>query len=109
QTTGLWEGNIAVGTIHHVAWRVENAERQLEWQQALQSREIEVTEVRDRSYFTSIYFDEPGGAHQEIATDGPGFASDAPPTELGSTLKLPGWLESPRLGLEGSLPPIQLR
>jgi catechol 2,3-dioxygenase-like lactoylglutathione lyase family enzyme len=108
QTTGLWNGTIAVGAIHHVAWQVANDEQQIEWQESLQSKQIDVTEVRNRAYFKSIYFDEPGGAHQEIATNGPGFATDESPAELGSSLKLPNWLESTRLGLEGSLPPIQV-
>jgi glyoxalase family protein len=108
QTTGLWNGTIAVGAIHHVAWQVANDEQQIEWQESLQSKQIDVTEVRNRTYFKSIYFDEPGGAHQEIATNGPGFATDESTAELGSSLKLPSWLESTRLGLEGSLPPIQL-
>ncbi len=109
QATGLWNGNIAAGAIHHVAWQTANPEQQLEWREALQAEQVDVTEVRDRTYFSSIYFDEPGGAHQEIATNGPGFAIDESPAELGSSLVLPGWLESTRLGLEGSLPPIQVR
>jgi catechol 2,3-dioxygenase-like lactoylglutathione lyase family enzyme len=109
QTTGLWNGTIAVGTTHHVAWQVADDDEQIAWREALRAEGIEVTEVRDRSYFHSIYFDEPGGAHQEIATNGPGFAIDEPLSELGTTLTLPAWLESTRLGLEGSLPPIRVR
>jgi glyoxalase family protein len=32
---------------------------------------VQVTEVIDRQYFTSIYFREPGGVLFEIATDQP--------------------------------------
>lgn len=43
----------------------------------------------------------------EIATDPPGFASDAPLERLGTSLKLPPWLEAARPQLEQLLPPIQ--
>ena len=69
---------------------------------------VGVTEVRDRTYFRSIYFREPGGVLYEIATDGPGFTVDESPAELGSTLKLPARYESMRPRLEVALPPIRL-
>ena len=37
-----------------------------------------VTPIRDRKYFKSIYFHEPGGVLFEFATDSPGFAVDEP-------------------------------
>ena len=37
---------------------------------------LQVTEVRDRCYFTSIYFREPGGVLFEVATVPPGFLID---------------------------------
>ena len=37
-----------------------------------------VTDVLDRQYFKSIYFREPGGVLFEVATMGPGFATDEP-------------------------------
>ena len=53
---------------------------------------MQVTQIMDRQYFTSIYFREPGGVLFEIATDVPGFAVDEPLLELGRSLKLPpGW------------------
>lgn len=36
------------------------------------------TEQKDRQYFRSVYFREPGGVLLEIATDEPGFAIDEP-------------------------------
>jgi glyoxalase family protein len=36
------------------------------------------TEQKDRKYFRSVYFREPGGVPFEIATDTPGFAVDEP-------------------------------
>jgi glyoxalase family protein len=45
------------------------------------------TEQKDRNYFRSIYFREPGGVVFEIATDIPGFAVDEPVETLGRKLK----------------------
>ena len=67
-----------------------------------------VTDVRDRTYFRSIYFREPGGVLFEIATDGPGFLLDESAAELGTSLKLPARFESMRDRLEKSLPPLRL-
>jgi predicted esterase len=64
--------------------------------------------VRDRQYFRSIYFREPGGVLFELATDVPGFAIDETPAELGTHLMLPPWLEQQRADIERRLPPIDV-
>jgi glyoxalase family protein len=104
----LQDGLEAIGTVHHVAWRTANDERQLEWRNRLLSMGQRVTAVMDRTYFHSIYFREPGGILFEIATDLPGFPVDEPPEQLGTHLKLPPWLESRRPTLERNLPPIHI-
>ena len=48
----------------------------------------------------------PDGILLEIATDGPGFFVDEPPTRLGQMLALPPWLEPERETLERELSPI---
>jgi glyoxalase family protein len=88
-------GQVAVGTVHHVAWRTSDDEAQLAWRSDLAGRGINVTQVMDRQYFHSIYYREPGGVLFEIATDPPGFTTDETTVELGTTLKLPPWLEPP--------------
>jgi glyoxalase family protein len=65
------------------------------------------TEQKDRNYFRSIYFREPGGVLFEIATDIPGFAVDEPVASLGQTLKLPKFLEPHRKEIEGVLPALE--
>jgi len=105
---GAERGQIAAGTVHHVAWRVPDGEQQAAWRQRLLSLRIDVTPVRDRQYFRSIYFREPGGVLLELATDLPGFGIDESPEALGSGLRLPAWLESRRAALERSLPPLRL-
>lgn len=97
-----------LGTVHHVAMAIGTPEEQLEARAALLRRGVAVTEVRDRQYFLSIYFREPGGVLYEIATMKPGFAVDEPPTELGTTLKLPPWEEPYRAEIEARLPSVKI-
>jgi len=102
-------GRVAVGIVHHVAWRVVDDNSQQSWRKRLVNRHLNVTPVIDRCYFHSIYFREPGGVLFELATDPPGFAIDEPMEKLGEALKLPSWLEPSRKRIEQVLPPIQLR
>jgi glyoxalase family protein len=107
----LAEGRYAqmgAGCVHHVAFRVKDDEAQLDWQKRLIERDLDVTPVRDRVYFHSIYFFEPGGVLFELATDPPGFAVDEPVDSLGEGLKLPAWLESKRKQIEKVLPAIEI-
>lgn len=99
-------GQTAAGTVHHIAWRTPDEERQLEWQRVLRAAGRDVTPVLDRNYFRSIYFREPGGVLFEIATDPPGFTVDESPEQLGTGLKLPDWYESSRAEIERELPPL---
>lgn len=103
----LPDGLVAAGTVHHVAYRAPDQQAQVDWRKRLADDGVGVTEVRDRTYFTSIYFREPGGVLLEIATDGPGFDYDEPLLELGHALKLPPWLEPTRAQIERALPTIQ--
>ena len=100
-------GRMGAGTVHHVAWRARDDAEQIAWQKALLDRGVGVTPVRDRCYFHSIYFREPGGVLFEIATDPPGFAIDERAEELGGKLKLPPWLEPERRRIERLLPPLK--
>jgi glyoxalase family protein len=64
------------------------------------------TEQKDRNYFRSVYFREPGGILFEIATDIPGFAVDEPVASLGQALKLPAFLEPHRKDIAAVLPAL---
>src|SRR5262245_11094441 len=101
-------GRVAVGTVHHVAWRTATNEEQVRWRSALTKLQYDVTPIIDRQYFHSIYFSEPGGVLFEIATDPPGFATDESVERLGTSLRLPPWLEKARPELEKLLPRIEL-
>jgi glyoxalase family protein len=97
----------AGGTVHHIAFRAPDGETQAWWRQELVNAGVQVTEIIDRQYFTSIYFREPGGVLLEIATDQPGFTVDEPLLELGRSLKLPPWLEPDREQIAAALPPLR--
>jgi glyoxalase family protein len=101
-------GTMAAGTVHHVAWRVSDDASQLNWRAKLADLGYNVTPVMDRQYFHSVYYREPGGIIFELATDPPGFGIDESPTELGTHLKLPPWLEARRSFIEQTVLPIHL-
>jgi glyoxalase family protein len=102
-------GQIAAGTVHHIAFRAADDDEQLKVREQLVARGLNVTPVIDRQYFHSIYFREPNGILFEIATDGPGFLIDEPADALGENLKLPPIYESKRNEIERVLPTIHLR
>jgi glyoxalase family protein len=92
------------GTVHHVAFRTPTDDGQIYWQKLMADTGFSVTPIRDRKYFKSIYFNEPGGVLFEIATDSPGFAMDETYETLGRDLKLPDQYESMRAEIESRLP-----
>jgi glyoxalase family protein len=98
-----------LGTVHHVAMAIETAEEQLAIRDELHRRGVGVTDVRDRCYFTSIYFREPGGVLYEIATMKPGFTVDEDRSTLGRDLKLPPWEEPHRASIEQGLAVVTYR
>jgi glyoxalase family protein len=100
-------GVVAGGTNHHVAFRVENEEIQIQIREKIVARGLYITEKIDRNYFYSLYFREPGGVLFEIATDNPGFAIDEPVNELGTHLKLPPQYEAERVTIEQVLPKLE--
>jgi glyoxalase family protein len=101
-------GHVAAGSVHHIAFRAQDDDEQLQWREHLVELGYDVTPVIDRTYFHSSYFREPGGILFEIATEPPGFTLDEPIEELGSKLRLPPWMEAARSQIEQVLPPIKI-
>ncbi|MCH8567729.1 MAG: VOC family protein [Balneolales bacterium] len=99
----LPRGVNGIGTIHHLAHRVNNITNSHLIKSALEKRGFSVTDIKDRNYFKSIYFRVPGGIIFEVATDEPGFTTDETMHELGSSLKLPEWMEKDRLEIKANL------
>jgi glyoxalase family protein len=96
-----------LGTVHHVAMAIPSEEEQLALREKLIAYGCKVTEVRDRCYFKSIYFREPGNVLFEVATIPPGFTVDEDVTSLGRGLKLPPWEEPYRDEIEAGLVPVR--
>jgi len=111
--SGLWAydgppmapGRPGGGTVHHIAWASEMCEHEAWWRRA-QEGGARPTNVIDRFWFRSIYFREPSGVLFEIATIGPGFATDEPQDQLGERLSLPPDYESLRERIEPRLTPL---
>jgi glyoxalase family protein len=101
---GAW----GAGSVHHLAWRVDDERHQLAVREQIETAGVRATAVIDRFWFKSVYFKEPGGVLFELATDGPGFAVDESPEHLGESLVLPPWLEPARERIEAALPHLSL-
>ena len=91
------------GMVHHVAFSTSDEIKLRELKEKLLSYGIAPTGVRDRNYFKSIYFNEPGGILFEIATEYPGFTIDEDLDRLGHSLKLPLQFEEKRSSIEEKL------
>ncbi len=100
-------GHMGAGTVHHIAFRVEDDADQLEWRDTI-GQHLDMTPVQDRTYFHSVYFREPGGVLFELATNPPGFDFDEPIESLGEALRIPPWLEKHRDIIEKRLIPLEL-
>ena len=98
--------NQGAGSVHHIAFAVDDRAAQLRVREALMDTGYQVTPVIDRDYFWAIYFRTPGGVLFEIATNEPGFDRDEDTAHLGEALKLPTRYEPQRAQIEGLLPHI---
>jgi glyoxalase family protein len=106
ESPGAPQAHLGKGGVHHVAFRTPDQDEQRSWRERLREAGLGVTPQIDRYYFRSIYFREPGGVLFEIATDGPGFATDEDADHLGERLSLPPFLEERRDEIESRLEPI---
>ncbi len=95
------------GSVHHVAFAVENAAAQTAVRNALMDTGYQVTPIIDRNYFRAIYFRTPGGVLFEVATNEPGFGWDEDAAHLGEALKLPDRYEPHRAKIETLLEPLE--
>jgi glyoxalase family protein len=95
------------GGVHHVAFRTPNDKEYDAWARRLLEMGMPTSGPVDRYYFRSLYFREPGGVLFEIATDGPGFATDEKLEDLGKRLALPPFLEPRRKEIEDGLEPLE--
>ena len=93
------------GSVHHVAFNIASKDYDA-WAERLSAMKIPNSGPVNRFWFQSLYFREPNGVLFEIATDGPGFATDEAIDKLGTTLSLPPFLEGRRTEIEAGLKPL---
>lgn len=103
---GTQRGFLGAGGVHHVAFRVKDVAEQEAWMDTLNRWGLRNSGEVDRYYFKSLYFRISGGILFELATDGPGFATDEKVETLGERLALPPFLESQRARIEANLKPL---
>lgn len=90
------------GSIHHVAFRVEDKAALNQWIEHLNSLGARHSGYVDRFYFESLYTRLYPGMLFEFATEGPGFIDDEENYEiLGETLALPPKFRDKRDYVEG--------
>jgi len=94
------------GTVHHVAFQTPTDDDQAAMRRAVRSMGLRPTSPVDRHWFRSVYFREFDGVLFELATNGPGYASDEPLDDLGGRLVLPGRFDARRDEIEAQLPPV---
>jgi glyoxalase family protein len=94
------------GGVHHLALRTPTFEQYDAWAERLREAGYPNSGPIDRFYFRSLYMREPNGILIEIASDGPGFASDEPAETMGEKLALPPFLEPKRAQIEAGLKPL---
>lgn len=94
------------GTVHHVAFRVEDRSVLEEWINRLPRFGLQTSGYVDRFFFESMYTRVAPQILFELATDGPGFMGDEPYVTLGEKLSLPPFLEGKREQIESIVRPI---
>lgn len=99
---------LGYGGVHHVAFRVKDVEEQQEWDSRLNRFGLRTSGEVDRYYFKSLYFRISNGILFELATDGPGFATDESVETLGERLALPPFLEPHRAEIEAGLKSLEV-
>jgi glyoxalase family protein len=104
---GSW--TFAQGIPHHVAFQVPTEKEQTVVKAHLEGiGYTDVSEIKDRNYFHSIYCRSPGGILCEIATCDIGFTIDEPMEDLGKHMLLPPWFESRRAEIVAPLEKIRV-
>lgn len=103
---GLPQAREGAGGVHHLALRTPSFGEYDAWAERLRESGYPNSGPVDRFYFRSLYLREPNGILIEIASDGPGFATDEPAETMGEALSLPPFLEAKRAAIEAGLKPL---
>lgn len=106
-TPDMSYGTQGYGSVHHVAFRIEDLDELYEWVDHLNQLGARHSGYVDRFYFKSLYTRLHPGILFEFATEGPGFIDDEEDYEtLGETLALPPRFRNQRDYVESVVEPI---
>lgn len=106
---GTWR--YGAGTYHHFAWNAATLANQDELKFEIEGAGYtDISELKDRKYFKSVYVRTPAGALFELAVTHPegGWTCDESPKELGTRFQLPEQFEHRREELLARLEPISV-
>jgi glyoxalase family protein len=105
---GTWR--FGDGTIHHFAWDMDTYENQDAVKFEIEGvGYTDISELKDRTYFKSVYVRTPGGALFELAVTTPlGWATDESPNELGKAFQVPPQFEAQREDILAQLEQIEV-
>lgn len=103
---GSW--TFGQGTVHHVAFRVEDDKAQKDFKDYLEGLGYtDCSDAKNRGYFMSVYFRTPSGALFEAAyTLENAFMRDESYDTLGAVVQMPPWLTDRRDEVLAQLEPI---
>ena len=99
-------GRLGIGTVHHIAWSVSDKDARGQFKNHFEQA-AQVTAIRDRKYFNSVYFKDPGKLIYELAIVESDFTVDEPFNQLGTTLMLLEQYENQRDEIEARLPKLK--
>ena len=102
----IQRGRLSKGTVHHIALTVDSLDDLNKFRDKVVGLGINVSEVKNRDFFHSIYFREPGGTVIELATREPGFVEI---DDRAKKLHLPNHFEHLREELEKTLTPVYVK
>lgn len=102
----LPDGRQGYGTVHHMAFRVEDRAALDDWMKQLSSFGFSTSGYVNRYFFGSLYVRVTPHILFEFATEGPRFLGDEPYETLGEKLSLPPFLEPQRATIEQLVRPI---
>lgn len=101
------KGKWGVGTVHHVAFSLDDEKSLLQLRSHLSQNKNYLTPVKDRNYFKAVYLFEVGSVVLEFSTKGPGFDIDENFDGLGSRLIIPKHFENNQDAIIAQLTPIE--
>lgn len=100
-------GKMGSGTVHHIAFSIDESEADA-WMTWLIEKGFNPSGIKNRDFFKSIYFREPGGTIIELASITPGF-NDGKIDHFAQELYLPEHFEHKRAELEEKFTPVFVR